>query len=375
MKILFITHYTELYGANKSLLSLVEGFKKTKNVECAILIPANGDLKDYCIKNNIKYFQRPFMSFVHSITQNKRYFFTFVNFLKKLKYIPRLIKLCLEYKPDIIYSNSSVIGVGAVLSIILHKKHIWHLREFQKEHYNIEFDLGNKLFGFLLNRSHKIIAISNVIEEHYRKITNNKIHIVYNGIINNNQIINNKHLINNNLINFTIVGLLHFQKNQMEAIKAFNLFNKEYPNSKLNIVGNGNNNYLRELKTESIKLKLTNKINFTGYISNIDLIYAKTDILILCSNKEGMGRVTVEAMSHGIPVIGKNSGATPEIIQHKYNGLLYNNDENELAMQMKFFVENPEEYNKFSKNAIDTVKKKFTIEKYVENIYKIIKYL
>ena len=52
----------------------------------------------------------------------------------------------------------------------------------------------------------------------------------------------------------------------------------------------------------------------------------------MCSRAEAFGRVTVEAMKLGLPVIGAARGATPELVRDGWNGLLYaHGDANELA--------------------------------------------
>jgi glycosyltransferase involved in cell wall biosynthesis len=43
----------------------------------------------------------------------------------------------------------------------------------------------------------------------------------------------------------------------------------------------------------------------------------------MCSKCEAFGRVTIEAMKIGIPVIGSNTCGTVELIEHERSGLLY----------------------------------------------------
>ena len=45
---------------------------------------------------------------------------------------------------------------------------------------------------------------------------------------------------------------------------------------------------------------------------------------LMCSKNEALGRVTIEAMFAGCPVLGRNSGGTKELIRHGTNGYLYN---------------------------------------------------
>jgi len=51
--------------------------------------------------------------------------------------------------------------------------------------------------------------------------------------------------------------------------------------------------------------------------------YSWADLVVVCSRDEAFGRVTVEAMKAGKPVIGARSGGTAELIREGENGLLY----------------------------------------------------
>ena len=59
-----------------------------------------------------------------------------------------------------------------------------------------------------------------------------------------------------------------------------------------------------------------------GYRSNPLVFIRNADLLVLPSSEEGFGRVLLEAMDVGTPVIGTRVGGIPEIIDHKKNGYL-----------------------------------------------------
>ena len=51
--------------------------------------------------------------------------------------------------------------------------------------------------------------------------------------------------------------------------------------------------------------------------------FGEAHVALMCSRQEAFGRVTVEAMKMGRPVIGVNSGGTPELVRDGFNGFLY----------------------------------------------------
>jgi glycosyltransferase involved in cell wall biosynthesis len=46
------------------------------------------------------------------------------------------------------------------------------------------------------------------------------------------------------------------------------------------------------------------------------------DVFALPSINEGMGKVVVEAMAMGIPVVASNVGGVPDLVSHEMNGIL-----------------------------------------------------
>lgn len=122
------------------------------------------------------------------------------------------------------------------------------------------------------------------------------------------------------------------------------------------------------------KLKLGDKKNIQfkmpGYIPNTDIFnhYKKgaTNVLINVSSTEGLPLTMIEAMSFGIPVIGTDVGGVSEIIQHKANGLLLqeNSTSFDIANAIEYFYLMEEsEYYRYYENAYKTWHDKFNAEK------------
>lgn len=78
---------------------------------------------------------------------------------------------------------------------------------------------------------------------------------------------------------------------------------------------------LNALQTQAEKLGIQDRIQFQGQVTSTEMpsLYHRLDVLVLPSRtrsnwKEQFGRVLVEAMCSGIPVIGSDSGAIPGVI-------------------------------------------------------------
>ena len=87
----------------------------------------------------------------------------------------------------------------------------------------------------------------------------------------------------------------------------------------------------------------------------------------MCSDAEAFGRVTVEALKSGRPVIGTRSGGTPELIADGENGFLFEPGKaQELASAMRRLAIEPGLLAQMSENARTGTRDRFTLEGYAE---------
>jgi glycosyltransferase involved in cell wall biosynthesis len=137
------------------------------------------------------------------------------------------------------------------------------------------------------------------------------------------------------------------------------------------VAGTGRGEHLDQCRQLADELGVADLVDFTGFLADPYEAYFKSDCLLMCSEHEGMGRVTAEAMSVCLPVIGRNSGGTPEVIAHGKTGFLYDTQE-ELVERMEELVRNPESGRQFGQEGWRVAREKFAIEDYAANVYNVI---
>ncbi|WP_414584599.1 glycosyltransferase family 4 protein [Scytonema sp. PCC 10023] len=385
MKVAFITHYTSLYGANRSLLNLIDGLK-SYDVVPYVVAPSEGKIIDALRSRNVEFAITPIQWWVadpkfenHSV---KKLYQTALarreaakRLYKNLKVLPSLANQLRTWDVDAVYTNASVTPAGALVARRLNLPHIWHLREFIDLDYNFHHDWGKRVFNYFVSQADAQIAISKAIRSYFQKgISPDNIHLVYNGIASIAEFerlyeLANSSINNNRPYTFALVGLIHPTKGQEIAIRALALLVKNFPKIRLLIVGDGETAHLKQLAYE---LGILDKVEFWGHLDDPYKAYLASDAVLMCSKNEGMGRVTVEAMSACRPVIGYDNAGTSEIIQHEYTGLLYQGEHQALAACMRRFIENPEWARQLAKNAWHVACKEYSIETYSEKIYKIL---
>lgn len=103
-------------------------------------------------------------------------------------------------------------------------------------------------------------------------------------------------------------------------ISAMERICQQFPQTKLMIVGEGIDE--TKLKEQCQSLEISDKVIFVGYQKNVSELMHMMDVFVLPSLNEGMGRVIIEAMACGKPVIASRTGGIPALIEDGKNGVL-----------------------------------------------------
>jgi glycosyltransferase involved in cell wall biosynthesis len=80
--------------------------------------------------------------------------------------------------------------------------------------------------------------------------------------------------------------------------------------------------YVPELRRLAASLGLEQAVRFLGYRTDVPTLMADADILVIPSDAEPFGRVALEAMAVGTPVVGRWTGGLPEVIADGVTGRL-----------------------------------------------------
>jgi len=132
----------------------------------------------------------------------------------------------------------------------------------------------------------------------------------------------------------------------------------------------------RKLQELIKKLNLGSSVELHGFVSEEDLplYYQMADLFILPTVAlEGFGLITVEAMACGLPVLGTPIGATPEILS-KFDPTFIFKDTSPMTMadliikKHRFFMDNPEGYQKISQGCRGFVEANYSWEKNIDGL-------
>ena len=368
MNVLSITHYTELYGANRSLLSLLNGIPK-HNFNGFLIAPYEGAITKEVKKRGIASYTLPFKRWMSTDRWKAP-----ARLALNLSVLPVLARKASEWDVDLVHTNSSVTPIGALLSEVLSLPHVWHVREFGLRDFGLHYDWGRKLFKTFMGRAKATIAVSESVRQSVLNDVDTPSHVVYNGVISKTRLDQlgkrEKYSVskNENPFTFAIVGQICPEKGQKQALRALHLFKQEGGEGRLLVAGDGSSEHVMSLRQLCQSLGLGDVVSFLGYVNEPFKVYQKADAVLMCSPHEAMGRVTAEAMAAARPVVGYNSDGTAELIDNEQNGLLYDGTTEDLADCMRRLMEAPDWARSLGENGQQKASAQFTNEIYAQRV-------
>jgi len=178
-----------------------------------------------------------------------------------------------------------------------------------------------------------------------------------------------KYNINKNDFVIGAVGRVAQEKSFDKLIQAMKQLVKMNDNFKLIIVGDGPD--IENLKKMAKDLKIDKNVIFTGKVK-YDLIpayYNLFDIMTSFSTTETQGLTIIEALAASVPVICVDDDSFKEMIQNKYNGFLFSDEEEfiKLVLELK---SNNELYNLMTVNARNSIYR-YSKEVFASDILKV----
>jgi len=145
------------------------------------------------------------------------------------------------------------------------------------------------------------------------------------------------------------VGRISFPKNCDVVLEAFALIRRSVPGATLTIVGDGP--ALASLKTLAERLGIADAVDFPGFVprSELPALYPRYDLFLTASTMETQGLVVLEAIASGLPCVGVDAYALPELIHHGENGFIARPfDPEEMAGMALEILRDPARFSAFS---------------------------
>lgn len=376
LRVAYLTHYAEAYGANRSLLDLVLASRANDGVEPFVILAADGPLCGLLEAHGITHAVVPFVPWMH-----KRVFMGALHHRamqwwrhrqqarerarSNAKAVHAMVQWCKDRNIELVHVNSAVISVGPALSDALGVPWVWHIRELPFHHYAFHVDGGMHAYRAALRKATTIIAVSEAVRTEVLRNAEDpgKMRVVYDGIFTEER---RKRLLAHanerwsavEPFTFILAGLFHPSKGQLEAVEALAQLHAAGVPARLLLVGDGR---MAPVVQRIQELGLKDHVILPGFVDPVDPWLLKAHCALTCSRYEAYGRATLEALASGIPVIGHASGGTVELIAKDVTGMLYTTPE-ELVACMLQLVRSPQRARELGASAMRSDLSKRTLE-------------
>lgn len=173
------------------------------------------------------------------------------------------------------------------------------------------------------------------------------------------------------------IGSIQELKGQMLLLRAINHPIFEGLNIKIIFIGDiyhkSDLAYKAEIVDYINENKLNDKVIMAGYQKDVRNHLYNCDLLVHCPViDDAFPRVILEAFCFEKIIVATKTGGIPEMINDGFNGFLSEVNETSLREKIFFVYSNKKNLEHIKKNALDTVKNKFSLKNQVketENIY------
>lgn len=336
--ILFIVDHLIGGGSERITLELAESLSINNQVSIALMnsefigmdIPMNIDIHylnihQYFMSGNLwkrknRTLQKNEIERIHKLIKNKN---------PDLIILSHWYAMCLE---PFLEGNVWIWVHGEIFQPV--KKKTSNIFKWYKETRNHYFNV--KYFHKNLNGKKIIFVNNDLCKKYHPYLPESIIKVIYNGI---NLDKFNKDLKKEKIWDCIFLGRLSKEKQPDYAIQAF--FDSGLP-GKMVIVGDGP--MKNELVDLAKKLKIIDRVDFIGWVNNVQDYICKSKILILSSREESFGLVISEALCLGVPVVAFNcsDGVHFQLnSENLRNALVQPQDLLGLANKLREVYENP----------------------------------
>lgn len=311
MRILFLDQYSELGGAQQTLLETVDAVLQA-GWDPRVLVPGSGPLLEALRLRHVPIREipcGPYRSGSKSIADSLR----FATDLRRQVGIVR--DEIAGANIDLIYVNGPRLLAAAALAVRGQAPLVFHVHNHLR-------GAARRLTHWIIHSAKTTVAgCSNSVLAPFRDgAADRSFHVIPNGVGDAGY--RERYFDFERRVRIGMIGRIAPEKGQMEFVNAAALLKDEFPQARFVICGapvfQAGDDYFQAARRRARGLP----VEFVGWQENISSILGELDLLAVPSLEEGMGRVVLEAFSAGVPVVAFPAGGIPEAVIDGVTGFL-----------------------------------------------------
>jgi len=368
--VLFIDHTSRLGGAQISMMELMKGLDR-KRFSPILACPGKGPLTELAEQNGIEVHCLP----VPDIRKTINPFKLALYLLMILRGAASAAALIKKTNASLLHCNTAVAGMyGGPAAKFRRIPCVFHMRDIYSDR-KVRAVVGLTARFFAT----RVIAISGAVAASYRGSE-----VVYNGVDldefkrpdGSRDRIRKDFGVPDGAMLIGTIGQIVPWKGQDILLRALPAVIKGFPGLKCLIVGDvmfkADLPFRRKLIKLSENLGISKNVVFTGFRGDVPDLLGAMDVFVLSSFSEPFGRVIIEAMAAGVPVVAARAGGVPEIIDDGQDGILVKpGDTRELAGSVARLLGDNLERQRLARAAAKKVGSRFSIGKHVGSVERV----
>jgi glycosyltransferase involved in cell wall biosynthesis len=372
VRVLIASHSGGLRGgAERCVLELAQGLHADGRAECVVALPMRGELSVALEHAGIecRHLAAPTWLVDESPPwphDPARWARRAVRSGRALRAVPAWARLVGDVAPDAVVTSTTASPVPALAARRAGVPHLWWVHEFTTLDHHRRYALGEPLSQRLIGRlSERVVVNSHAVAAHYSppidpgRIVQVELGIEVEPVARNRPAAGRLRLL--------LLGRKAPGKGCELALRAVAASRARPADVSLRMVGPSLHGYDVTLWHLAEELGVLDHVEFVEYAADARPHFEWSNAVLMCSYGEAFGRVTVEALKHGRPVIGVRGGATAEIVRDGCTGLLVEpGDVDGLAAAVGRCAQDPGFVEKMSVHAIADTRTRFTLRREVD---------
>lgn len=379
IRVIYVLNATTMFGgANKSFLAMLELLSQ-KGVEALVVTPDTDGIYKHLRDRGISTLALnyrvaafpPIRSFADRVLLVPR---LCGRLLSNHFAARRLAQVCKEFRADLVHTNVSVINIGFNAAHYVGIPHLWHVREYGDLDFGYHYIWSKRqqIERYRQCNSYTVCITKNI--QSYNKLSGNESSkVIYNGVISGDEKLPDSR--KNNY--FLFVGRLEQAKGIIELLNAYSEYTKQVSEHlPLYIAGDTDSEQYKHLVVSTIEsLGVQNDVKILGMCDNVNQLYADALAVIVPSAHEGFGRVVVEAMNMGCPVIGRDSAGIREqfengrVLTGGEIGFGYSNNKQLVNLLINISTQKEQHLEDITSRALNAVRKLYTMKANADSVF------
>ncbi len=292
-----------------------------------------------------------------------------------IRVLPKLIKTIQRYSPDIIHTHllraDLFGGIAGKLTHIPVISTVYAQGEYRRAKKRISDPIIDRIIAKL--PTHFLAVCESIKDDliNRMKINSDKITVINTGIdfitIDKHKIANTrkKYSISENEKFILVPARLSYEKGIDCFLQAVAIIANRTPKNSVGFKIAGAGPMFTSLKNLASKLKISDKVEFLGFVSELESLMSLAYAIVIPSYSEGLPNVALEAFATGKPLIASNVGGIVDLYKYNPDAILLVEPKNppDLADKILETLNNPKLAEAMSNAGKDIIEKHLSTDK------------